>query len=77
MDFVWAGTLIQKVVNLEAIQNFRCVFCAWFWRYGITFSVIGMELVADMLQNKNIPYDITSNSDDNNCFPHNKSPSKP
>jgi hypothetical protein len=35
---------------------------------GITFSVIGMELVSEMLQNKKHPLWIPSNSEDNS-FP--------
>jgi hypothetical protein len=35
--------------------NFRAYFVFGLWRNGITFSVIGMELVSEMLKNKKHP----------------------
>ncbi|WP_158730379.1 MULTISPECIES: FAD-binding oxidoreductase [unclassified Flavobacterium] len=58
-DFVWAGTFGETKDGLPYIgehPNFPgAYFVLGFGGNGITFSVIGMELVADMLQNKKHP----------------------
>ena len=58
-DFVWAGTFGETKDGLPYIgehPNFPgAYFVLGFGGNGITFSVIGMELVADMLKNKKHP----------------------
>jgi hypothetical protein len=51
MDFVWAGTLARPktaYLTLANIQFSKRLFCLG--GNGITFSVIGMELVSEMLK---------------------------
>lgn len=56
MDFVWAGTFGETKDGLPYIgehPNFKSTyFVLGFGGNGITFSVIGMELVSEMLKNK-------------------------
>ena len=56
MDFVWAGTFGETKYGLPYIgkhPNFKSAyFVLGFGGNGITFSVIGMELVSKMLKNK-------------------------
>jgi hypothetical protein len=53
MDFVWRVLWRdQRWIALHCKHpNFR-LFCFWAYGNGITFSVIGMELVSEMLKNK-------------------------
>ncbi|PKB16828.1 FAD-binding oxidoreductase [Flavobacterium sp. 5] len=59
MDFVWAGTFGETKDGLPYIgkhPNFdSAYFVLGFGGNGITFSVIGMELVSKMLKNKKHP----------------------
>ena len=59
MDFVWAGTFGETKDGLPYIgkhPNFQSAyFVLGFGGNGITFSVIGMELVSEMLKNKKHP----------------------
>jgi glycine/D-amino acid oxidase-like deaminating enzyme len=59
MDFVWAGTFGETKDGLPYIgrhPNFdSAYFVLGFGGNGITFSVIGMELVSEMLKNKKHP----------------------
>ncbi len=56
MDFVWAGTFGETKDGLPYIgkhPNFESAyFVLGFGGNGITFSVIGMEMVSEMLKNK-------------------------
>ena len=56
MDFVWAGTFGETKDGLPYIgehPNFKSTyFVLGFGGNGITFSVIGMKLVSEMLRNK-------------------------
>ena len=59
MDFVWAGTFGETKDGLPYIGKHpdfeSAYFVLGFGGNGITFSVIGMELVAAMLKNKKHP----------------------
>ena len=59
MDFVWAGTFGETKDGLPYIgehPDFKSTyFVLGFGGNGITFSVIGMDLIAEMLKNKKHP----------------------
>lgn len=58
-DFVWAGTFGETKDGLPYIGSHKdfpgAYFVLGFGGNGITFSVIGMDMVADMLQGKKHP----------------------